>query len=31
MDADVERAWIADAEWWNQYMHSKPIDYEEDE
>lgn len=28
---DVERAWIADAEWWNQYMHSKPIDYEEDE
>lgn len=28
---DVERAWIADAEWWNQYMHSKPIDYEENE
>ena len=28
---DVGRAWIADAEWWNQYMHSKPIDYEEDE
>ena len=27
---DVERAWLADTEWWNEYRHAKPIDYEEE-
>lgn len=29
-DIEVEQAWLADAEMWNQYMHAKPIDYEEE-
>ena len=31
MDADVERAWLDNTDWWDKYTHAKPIDYEEDE
>ena len=29
MDADVERAWLDDTDWWDNYTHAKPIEEEE--
>ena len=26
MDADVERAWLDNTEWWDKYTHAKPIE-----
>ena len=28
---ELDRLWNEETEWWNQYMHVKPINYEEDE
>ena len=28
MDADVERAWLDNTDWWDKYTHAKPMEEE---